>query len=406
MTHAERLLALQQLLNDHQALWRPQPFKQQRPDWCRQHPQLSDALLALSDSELARLMADQTALWAWLAAYLPVMGQLRALCTLPQAAGSVAHPEQEPGPHFANHIPGRKWQQIGAFAAAMQPVAGPVLEWCGGKGHLGRLVSWQSGVAVTTVEHNPKLCAEGRQLAERSGQPQGFVCADVLREIACLLRPTTHAVALHACGELHRHLLRQVVDQGVQALDLAPCCYHHLLDGDYQPMSHRASLVLQRDDLRLAVTGAATATARELRLRDQEMAWKLGYLALLATMGEAYRPLRPINKAWMRLDFTGFCQCLAQREGDELPSGLNWEALERHGWQRQRDSQRLSLLRLAFRRAIELYLVLDMACYLEEQGYQVRVQLFCRPDLTPRNFLLSAALAENPAAGRILHFAG
>ncbi len=387
MGHARQLLALEALLRAQRPLWQAQPFKQQRPEWCAQHPRLSSALLALDDGQLARLEQDEQALWGWLAEHLPALQQLAELCRIPDTSPRTL---DHPGPHFANHIPGRKWQQITAFAAALSPSQQPLLEWCGGKGHLGRLLAWQYHQPVLTLEHSGSLCEQGQLLAQRSGVRQRFLQVDVLDAQGSAMLHGHHVVALHACGELHRHLLRAAVAEQAEAIDLAPCCYHHLQQGDYQPLSQSASLSLPRDALRLAVTGAATAAARELRLRDREMAWKLGYLQLLQQQGEGYRPLRPIDKAWLRLDFSGFCQQLAAREGDTLPTGPDWAALEQLGWQRQGETMRLSLVRQGLRRAIELYLVLDMACYLEEQGYRVSLGIFCATALSPRNLLLSA----------------
>ena len=54
---------------------------------------------------------------------------------------------------------------------------------------------------------------------------------------------------------------------------------------------------------------------------------------------------------------------------------------------------RFSIVRHAFRRAIEVWLVLDLACYLEERGYAVALGSFCERHLTPRNLLISARLA-------------
>ena len=51
---------------------------------------------------------------------------------------------------------------------------------------------------------------------------------------------------------------------------------------------------------------------------------------------------------------------------------------------------RLQLVRLAFRRPLEVWLLMDMAVFLEQQGYTVAVGPFCAPTLTPRNLLLSA----------------
>jgi hypothetical protein len=51
---------------------------------------------------------------------------------------------------------------------------------------------------------------------------------------------------------------------------------------------------------------------------------------------------------------------------------------------------RLSIVRHAFRRPLEIWLVLDLACYLEQQGYSVSIGSFCDRQLTPRNLLISA----------------
>ena len=55
---------------------------------------------------------------------------------------------------------------------------------------------------------------------------------------------------------------------------------------------------------------------------------------------------------------------------------------------------RLSLLRAAFRRALEMWLVLDMANFITENGYQVALSTFCERELTPRNILISARLGN------------
>lgn len=54
----------------------------------------------------------------------------------------------------------------------------------------------------------------------------------------------------------------------------------------------------------------------------------------------------------------------------------------------------LELVRGLFRRPLELWLVLDRALYLSENGYDVQVGEFCDTHLTPRNLML---LAQQPA---------
>jgi hypothetical protein len=392
MNLAQRFQQLDALLAEHAWLWRPQPFKQARPAWCARLPGLCETLLGLSDEELARLTDDSGALNALLAEHLPALTVLDELTRLPTREQNTL---ADLGPHFANAIPGRKWQQVSAFAGALGAVRAPLLEWCGGKGHLGRLLAAQWQQPVLTLDHDPALCEEGDRLAQRAHVAQTFRLDDALAPSAAEAVAGRHAVALHACGELHRTLVRQAVAQGAPALDIAPCCYHLLLENDYRPFSANAQLQLTRDDLRLAVTETVTALGREVRLRDREMAWKLGFNRLRQSLGEEeYRPLRPIDKAWLNGDFAGFCRRLAEREGVELPPQPAWQEFEQAGWQRQRETMRLSLPRHAFRRAIELWLVLDLAGFLETNGYSVRVGTFCARELTPRNILISARAGD------------
>lgn len=389
MNLAQRFQRLDAFLAGQDWLWRPQPFKQVRPGWCRRLPALCDALLGLSDEELAWLTEDAEALFAFLSEHVP---SLTGLGELTRLSGRDTTPLNDLGPHFSSGIPGRKWQQVKAFAAVVGVVQGPVLEWCGGKGHLGRLLAAQWRSPVVTLEHDADLCEQGRRLAGRVSVDQTFCLDDALAPSAAKVVAGRHAVSLHACGELHRTLVRRALEAKVPALDVAPCCYHLMGNHHYRPFNIGARLKLQRDDLRLAVTETVTAVGREVRLRDREMAWKLGFdwLRRHDSTVDDYQPIKPIDKAWLKGDFAGFCRALAEREGDKLPAEIDWYAAEAAGWQRQRETMRLSLVRHAFRRAIELWLVLDLASFIAEQGYEVQVGSFCDRKLTPRNILISA----------------
>lgn len=384
-----RLQRLDTLLNHCQWLWRPQPFKQTRPDWCQLLPELTAQLLALSDDELAALTAHDGALLRLLAVHLPELAEFETLCQLPEREQSALRPIS---PHLTWAIPGRKWSQIEAFAQAIGPVQTPLLEWCGGKGHLGRLLAVQWRQPVTTLEQGAQLCAEGEQLATRARIEQSFEVVDVLTPVATTHLPGRHAVALHACGELHRTLVRAAVAAQLPAIDIAPCCYHLGSPESYRPFSRDATLQLTPDELRLAVTETVTSSAREVRKRDREMAWKLGFDQLRRDRSgdDGYHPIRPIDKQWLNLDFAGFCQQLAQREGVAMGEAVEWSHYERHGWQRQHEVMRLSLVRNALRRPLELWLVFDMASYLTDHGYAVALGSFCDRRITPRNLLLSA----------------
>lgn len=386
---APRFARLEGLLGDLAWLWRPQPFREPRPAWTAHFPELARELLALEDGAVARLENDSVGLGHLLAQHLPALAELEALTHLPERVpiSSFGAPSA-----VQWEIPGRKWAQIEAFAHAIGDARGPLLEWCGGKGHLGRLLALRQGVAVETLELDGELCAEGERLAGRAGVPQRFLVEDALSFRASSLLSGRHVVALHACGDLHRSLVRGSVAAGVAALDIAPCCYYRAVDGLYRPWSAQSSLELNRDDLRLAVTETVTAPPRETRLREQERAWKLGFDRLRREVSgeERYVSFKPTPKAWLNLGLRGFCEALAARQGLTLPAHVRWERLELEGWARLGEVKRLSLVRHVFRRPLEVWLVLDLAGYLAQHGYRVEVGAFCPRQVTPRNILLSA----------------
>lgn len=387
MRLAQRQQDLDAALLVFRDLWHPQPFRELRPAWCDASPALAAELLALPEAEVTLLNGGDASGLAMLARHIPAVTDIVALARLPSMTGT--H-QPDPGRHWAWEIPGRKRQQIEAFAAAARHSGQPVLDWCGGKGHLGRLLALSWGASVHTLDIDPALCDAGATLAQRAGVRQDFVVSDALT-VAGWPQPGQHAVALHACGNLHRRLIRDGVEQGVSRLDVAPCCYYRGVGEHYLPLLQSAKLQLSRDDTRLAVTETVTAAPREARQRDLEMACKLGFDAYRRHVaGDHYRSFKSIPSAWMRSGFGEFLAAMATREGLPAPSAACVRRFEAEGWQRRHDVMRLSIVRHAFRRAIEVWLVLDLACYLETQGYLVELGSFCDRKLTPRNLLISA----------------
>lgn len=383
----ERQRALDTELLGFRNLWHPQPFREIRPDWCEQWPALADELLAQPDDAVAYLNDDLSAALSLLATHISqvsVIGPLTKLQAMPQ------HMLAERGAHWAWEIPGRKRQQIEAFVAATESGGQPVLDWCGGKGHLGRLLAQAWQTPVHTLEIDAGLCESGSALARRADVMQEFVISDAMTT-ENWPQPGQHAVALHACGELHRRLIQQGAERGVGRFDVAPCCYYRGVAEFYRPLSEGLQLSLSRDDTRLAVTETVTASPRETRKRDREMAWKLGFDAWRREVSDkAYRSFKPVPDAWMRAEFTDFLVKMSEREGLPVPSSDVADEFEARGWQRRHDLMRLSIVRHAFRRAIEVWLALDLAVFLEAQDYVVNLGSFCERHLTPRNLLISA----------------
>lgn len=388
MNHRERFLELQSVLNAHQMLWRPSPFYVHRPEWCAHWPDLAEAILGLDDPTLEHFTADPEACRAWLATRLPVAHLLGPLCDLPEL------PPRELPPcdaHFDWFIPGRKREQIDAFAAHGPAAQAPLLEWCAGKGHLGRRMALSDDLPVSSLEIDPALCEDAARLAARAGIAQTVLCADALHD-ASRTHVRDHAVlALHACGELHRSLVRTAAHDGAHSYRIAPCCYYRGAQDGYRPLSRDAALQLDGSTLRLAVTETVTAPQRVRQRLARDQTWKLAFIALRnALEGEKIRPFRPVPAIWLSGDFATYSRSLAQREGVALPDGVDWAHWLAAGERRRAEVRRFELVRHAFRRALEMWLVMDVALGLEEAGFEVDVGTFCPRSLTPRNLMVLA----------------
>ena len=382
------------LLVQHRAYWQLVPFACSQLPW--QNPALQQKLLSLPEQELSEIDQSPTLQQQHFGEFF---GGLFALHDYLTAANTeLSTSELKPLPFWlANGIGGRKLAQIDAFARQLPPSTLPLLEWCAGKGHLGRLLAWQFQRPVTSIEWQQQLCVDGSALATQFHIPQRFVHADVLTTAgSAILAPQQQVLALHACGQLHIQLLRQAVATGCEELHLVPCCYHLIPEEHYQPLSTLArqhDLALSLHDLKLAVQGQVTAGARVEKLRHTEVQWRLAYQALRAELsGDShYRPLSSVAKHWFSGDFADFGRWAAAQHQLSLPAAPDWQFYLNKGAEHAALVRRIELVRHLFRRPLELWLVLDRALYLEQHGYQVRLAAFCDYQVTPRNLLIQAS---------------
>ncbi|MBL4979273.1 MULTISPECIES: methyltransferase [Pseudomonas] len=384
-----RFHALDAFLTEHQGLWRPRPFTQLQLPWETEHPALSQWLRkrSLAEAEASHNQPHDLpapAPFPQLAAHALRLGTVDKLPTY----------TLEPARHRLNvDVPGRKWQQIEAFGAALTFTQTPAhwLDWCAGKGHLGRRLL-QPGQRLTCLEYDPALIASGQALSDRHDLPATHHLQDVMVDVA--IQPEHTPVALHACGDLHVRLLQLASAAGCKQLALAPCCYNRITADRYQALSAagRASLLqLSIDDLGLPLSETVTAGNRVRQQRDTSMARRLGFDQLQRQLRgcDDYLPTPSLPASWLDKPFADYCQELASLKG--LSTGeQNWPALEAHGWQRLAEVRNLELVRGLFRRPLELWLVLDRALFMVEQGYNVEVGSFCEPSLTPRNLMVLA----------------
>ncbi|TMO43292.1 methyltransferase [Pseudoalteromonas sp. S4389] len=390
MTLAQHFAALDTLLFSTRQYWQCTAFDYDAIPW----PELSSLLWALDDQQVSELDSDQNALYAYFAKAIKGLDELKSLCELP----TTQQTRDEFPFWISNGIKGRKFEQLQDFVAAIsqQKSQYPVLEWCAGKGHLGRMLAFNGAPSIHSIELQAHLCEQGQHSANQQQLPMQFSQANVLTDdVTEYFKEQQHAVALHACGRLHQTFMQQASDAKTQQISFSPCCYHLFTDNDYQAMSEPAKqsqLALTHRDLKLALQETVTAPSRVDKVRKTEVEWRLGFDALRKsiTAEQHYVSVPSVNKAIFSDSFKSFCLWAAEKKSLSLPEDIDYHEFLAIGKQRKRVTERVELVRHVFRRAIEVWLVLDRALYLQQQGYQVTVSTFCEKQLTPRNILIQA----------------
>ncbi|MGL4476030.1 MAG: methyltransferase, partial [Shewanella sp.] len=400
---AEVLARQLTLLTEARPLWQLATFEQTHLPWASDFPKLATLVSTLDLAEIDRLDSQQSelvsTLYPALAQDLAALGfdwqasELIYELALEPYSDSVSDSDHKPvdsdsgqnpadtadksdaelppmddAPwlsHFSAHIKGRKWQQITGFTKALAINANDnVLEWCAGKGHLGRLIAKQYDATVTSVEWQADLCEQGRDFASQWQLNQSFVCGDAFAAQSHIFMGKQQAIALHACGDLHVSLMQQGVTHGIQQLAIAPCCYHLIRSQHYQGLSstwQQQALILSKRDLQLALAQSSLASPRDKELRDQEMCWRLGFDSLQRYVrGEnSYLPVPAIKRSQLSASFNRFCEWAMAQKGLNFDASIETQAWLAIGQQRLLLVRRLDLVSHLFRQLLEHALLLD-----------------------------------------------
>ena len=389
MNYQQQFNAIDQVLTETRQYWQILPFQHLTLPW-PDNLALSSFLNSLSFDQLASLDSDDQLLRTTFTPFFDF--NIDCIDEL-----ALVSPKIIPCPdRLKAAIKGRKWQQIERFEALVPQGADDVLEWCAGKGHLGRLVAFHQQRTVTSVEWQESLCQQGQLLSDKFKLTQQFVQSDVFSITVSLLQQQQQAVALHACGDLHTALLQQAVVAKTRDLLIAPCCYHLIRSDHYQSLSAAAGdseLRLSKRDLNLSMQKTVVAGARIKKFRTIEITWRLGFDLLQRDIRgvDEYMPLPAIKQSMLMGNFEQFCAWASALKAIVISPSIDLSHYEQAGSQRRLINARIEIVTHAFRQLLERWLLLDRVLLLDENGYDVELFNFCEDHITPRNAVIKAS---------------
>ncbi len=315
---------------------------------------------------------------------------------------SIAQLQRQQTNRAMSGVKGRKLDQIQAFSHALHRAPfhyignGSYLEWCAGKGHLGRYLAVNNDCKVKSLEWQEALCEAGTQLANKYSVEQTFICTDALSEQAIPFISQSHnVVALHACGDLHSALIKAFPLSDALSLSVSPCCYNRIESDNYLPLSllgQQAHCALSKTDVSLALKSVVTAP-QKIKLRqasDEQVLWRLAFDAYQKELrnGCQYLPLPSHSSVFKSSDT--FFRWACDKKAMPYPSTDVIDTYVKNAELHFISVRRMELVQGLFQRIIELWLVLEKASYLYEQGLNVHVSVFCSNTVTPRNLLIQA----------------
>jgi hypothetical protein len=317
--------------------------------------------------------------------------EVRAVCAMPSLS---TEPASRPARRLETP---RKRAQIDAFAEVVMPLAGRairVVDVGSGHGHLTREIADRIALPVVGLERDVDLARRARALPS-PGAPE-FAVRDVLRD-GLPLRPGDCAIGLHACGELGDAMVESLGAVGGHAsVALVGCCLQKRRAASRRPLvlalgSQEWGSAL---DLPRPLLGLSNLTARDDGVeatREENVAGRERRLALHRLLSVRLGALRfgaeidGLNRRAAQGELSSLVARAFEHRGLGVPSAAEIDGAATWARAEHARARRLSLPRSMLARALEVFVLLDRAVYLEERGFAVSVGTVFASRFSARN---------------------
>lgn len=348
-------------------------------------------LLEISEAELER--ADTQGIAAWFAADPRCPLSLRQLAerTLAVTTSIPQLPEPVP-PVDLPFVNVRKRAQVAAILRLLRESfrrPSEIVDVGAGRGQLTTQAASALAVPALGLERDPDRVAMARTLA--GAVPVRFITADVLSAEQPLLSlptlPQRVLMALHGCGQLGDALVTAAVATQSSVL-LLGCCPQKIRG------PQRCALLPNGPAFPREVLGLANVLARSEGVEGdlvQALAVKEARLALrelFAARDVHVAPgeeMRGVNRRKANAGLTALAQAACHARALPPPTSDEITVAAQRAHAHYLTERRLMLPRSMLGRALEIFIALDRALFLEQHGYQVRVLELFRTAISPRN---------------------
>jgi hypothetical protein len=349
-------------------------------------------LQGISEADLEH--ADTQGIATWFTRDDLCPPSLRALAerTLATTTGlPTATPFPEPPTELPFTSP-RKRVQVATLLHLLRtefPRLSEIVDVGAGRGQLTTQAASTLAVPALGLERDPERVTVARALA--GSVPVRFVTADILSAEQPLLAlpalPHRVLMALHGCGQLGDALVTAAAATGASVL-LLGCCPQKIRG------TQRDALVPGGPAFPRHVLGLANVLSRtqgvEGDLRDalSTKEARLALRELLSARGipvAAGEEMRGVNRRKPNAGFSALAAAVCQARGLSAPTTDEIASASQHAHVHYLAQRRLMLPRSMLGRALEIFIALDRALYLQQLGYRAHVLELFPTTISPRN---------------------
>jgi hypothetical protein len=406
MNHRQRFLEIHEFLKPYQRIWQneimllyPEPFQDYPMEWVEELAGFHEKadLIELEKKNVAHLIKG--------ACLRSFYQRIEELSAVPKISEYPAMPENNST--WLYIIP-KKQYEIKTLAPLVNAYYESkkikrIIDIGGGIGLLAQTLNNQYGLKVTTLDMDPVLQKTGSTRHEKNARnPENKVSYYNVQvdthepEFRKLLEPENMTLGLHTCGTLANHQIISSAENKLPLIINFGCCYHKLehIQGSENISALAQSLPDKIEMSHFALTLSARAH-RKMDDKDYDLKLKVklyrygihfllrdeyGYPGLV-TLGNSSPALYDESFGTYVLEQLKRINQKPLHTKEELDQYFDEKARKDLIWK----MIAAGLIRNAFGRLLELYILLDRVCYLEEQGYEVKLMEFFNESLSPRN---------------------
>ena len=274
-----------------------------------------------------------------------------------------------------------------------------ILDIGGGKGHLSFSLNTHLNCECCVLDRDDKLLAYGRERALKEKKKINFFKHEIGVDTQGKYSQFDLMIGLHSCGDFAKYSLDFAIEAEVPQILHFGCCYSKMKNKLFHLNEKAAGHIeLNQRSLSAATLSFNAVDPMFFEFRNQIIDFKFTFYHYLAKkFGDfEFIPMSNSRKSLYKLVIDQFFEITFDKYLPQLKCPSPKEVIG--FFESKANKELLNYLKryYALQRYIgefiEIYILMDRAMYLQDQGYKVSIQRIFNPELSPRSIGVFASL--------------